>query len=141
MNIKISNKCKRNYWPNPVKAIEGTLGKVPNKFLDGLSKIEIFDDSSNDSISKYESASSASDGPTIKMCMGPQSFLGLISVGYLNTLLLLSVSNHITEHLKPNSKDFEILNHKPNTFNPKWIYWGTGPYIYERIPEKRFCFC
>ncbi len=70
--------------------------------------------------------------------MGPQSFLGLISVGYLNTLLLLSVSEHIIEHLQPKSKDPEILDHKPDTYNPQWCYWG--PYIYEHILEKAFIF-
>jgi len=134
MNVKITNKCQRFYWPNPVKLTNKILDNVPNKFLAGLSEIVISDDA-NDEIIKYVSCASQEEDAKIELDMKPLAICGLHSVGYFNTLLLRTITDHIEQYLQPRTHDPEVSEYQYSV-NPAWLYFG--PYIHERILLKSF---
>ena len=134
MDVKITNKCQKFYWPNPVRLTDKILGNVPSKFLVGLSEVVISDDR-DEQIIKYVSCPSQAGAAKIEIGMKPMAFCGLHSVGYFNTLFLRTDSEHIVKYLQPVTNDPEVLEYKYRV-NPSWLYFG--PYIHERLLLKSF---
>ena len=137
MNVKVTNHCKKRYWPNHLKIVNGILRKIPEKYLEGLGEIEFFDDSNNP-IAQYIENDPQKKYSIIKVYMYDITKFRFYSALYLNMLILPHITDHIVNHLQPSSEDRDILLVKPHRYNPKWMYLGL--FFPELIPVKMIGF-
>ena len=135
--MKINNHCQLKYKPDHVYVTQRIFGKVPEKYLVGLSEINFYDDE-KDPIIRYVKGKPFSKPSRIDVYMGGFASNQKYSLMHFNFVINPTIVDHIVQYLQPKSNDADIKSFKSGRYNPAWIYMGIlSPLL---IPMNLFSF-
>jgi len=141
MKPKIINNCKKTYRFNAEQLTERIIHGIPEKYLDGLGEVLLFDSGKEqNSINRYIPANTKLKRARIEIDLSSTIFrIPYCSTLSLNIFLLLSINQHISKYLKNRTEDQEILSFNTNRVNYDWINFGIWSPI--AVLNSAFHYC
>ena len=125
--MKIIDNSKIKYKTNIVKIVGKILEKVPRKFLNGLGEIYILDSAKGvQKKIKYIQSKNRESDSKIEIYMENSDFSGIpfFSILAINIYFIMVINEHIEKHIKPKTRDIEILSYATSRTNYSWMYFG-----------------
>ncbi len=137
----IINNCKRNYRIDAEKILGKVINRIPEKYLDGLSKVVLFE-SDKDKYNRMIYTINGNDGETgvikVNMAYDEYSRHPFFSMLALNMDFIFKINEHVCNYLAPMSDDPEILKHPESRINYNWTYfgaWTTFVYLFNLLTQ------
>jgi len=133
MKLNIINNCSKVYRINHEKIIRKILGKIPSKYLDGLSEI-ILNCEENKFVHRMRySLEKTVNKSAIEINIAIEDYnkYPFFSEFSFNIDFISKVNEHVVKSVKPYSNDPDILMYHSGRLNPKWMYLGNWtPILY-----------
>ena len=123
MTIEVRNTCINKYRPDPEKVIKKVLKKIPQKFIENIICIEIFDDKKEEPLEIQ--AIQNKEKATIKINMENPDFSGkpFFSIALLNLSFMWALNDYLGK-----ISNTKIEKHN---FKVRWLHFGLWtPLVY-----------
>lgn len=127
MRPNIINKCKKTYRFNVEKFVKNIVGRIPEKFLEGLDHISLLDfGKENYPMCRYIVGNIGSNWRRIEIYLDNPDFtrIPFFSPLAINVHLLLAINRHV-EYLQTKTEDREILSINTSKIDYGWMYLGV----------------